>query len=149
MKIYIARPITGCTADEVISYYQETADILRGMGYEVFHAMCAKTYLHGDPDVKATGYNFPLSTDHAIVERDRWMTQTADILFVNLTGCKRVSIGTCFELAWAHHMGKHTVVCMEATNIHRHAFVIEAADVLYETYNEGLDYLEKLARNQI
>lgn len=150
MKIYIARPMAGHTYEELAQNYQETADMLRGMGYEVYHAMCGKSYLKNDTCFKAVGYDeYPLSNNHAIMERDHWMCQTADVLFVNLLGCKRVSIGTCFELAWAHHMGKHTVVCMEKDNLHRHAFVIEAADVLYETFNEGMDYLAKLARNEI
>jgi len=150
MKIYLARPITGHAADEVIEYYQITANILRDIGYEVFHAMCAKTYLHGDLDVKAKGYDwFPLSTDHAIVKRDHWMTSQCDVLFVNLLNCKRVSIGTCFEMSWAHHMGKHIVLVMDKQNIHQHAFVLEAADVIYEDYNCALDYLNKLAKNQI
>ena len=149
MKVYVARPITGLAADEVILYYQDARDVLVGMGYEVFHAFYAKNYLKGDIDVKASGYDFPLSKDHAIVKRDHWMTRQADILFVNLAGCKQVSIGCMFEMAWAHHMGKHVVTVMEKGNIHHHAFVLESSDVIYETVHEALDYLEKLARNQI
>ena len=149
MRIYIARPISGCSYEEVVQYYQTTADRLRAIGYEVFHAMCAKTYLQSEKDFKAEGYEFPLSTDHAIVERDRWMTEMADIIFVNLSDCKRVSIGTMFEMAWAHQLGKHSVVVMEKDNIHRHSFVLEASDVLYETYSEALDYLEKLSGNKL
>ena len=150
MKIYIARPITGLPANEVMAYYKDATDILRDMGYEVFHAFCAKEYLKNDPMVKASGYDdFPLSTDHAIVKRDHWMTQTADILFVNLTNCKQVSIGTCFEMAWAHHMGKHIVTVMEAGNIHEHAFVLETSDVIYENINLAWDYFEKLIKVEI
>ena len=54
-----------------------------------------------------------------------------------------------FEMAWAHQLGKHSVVVMEKDNIHRHSFVLEASDVLYETYSEALDYLEKLSGNKL
>jgi len=149
MRVYCARPISGCSFDEVTTYYRETVDILKGMGYEVLFPMCGKGYLRNEIEFKAHGYNNPLSTNHAIVERDRWMTQSCDILFVYLVGAKLVSIGSVAEMAWAHHMGKHTIVIMEEGNIHQHAFILDMADVIFPTYQEGLDYLEKFAKGEI
>ena len=149
MRVYCARPISGCSFDEVVNYYQDTVDCLKGMGYDVLYPMCGKSYLRNEVEFKAHGYDHPLSTNHAIVERDHWMTQSCDILLVYLIGAKTVSIGTVAEMSWAHHMGKHTVVMMEPGNIHQHAFVLDMADVIFPTYQEGLDYLEKLAHGTV
>jgi hypothetical protein len=149
MRLYLARPITGCSFDEVASYYEETRDILQDMGYEVFFAFCGKNYLKNENEFKATGYEQPLSTDHAIVERDRWMTQISDVVFVNFNECNSISIGCVAEIIWAKDRGKHVVVVMDKKNVHWHSFILESASVIYPTYNEAIDYLEKLAKMEI
>lgn len=69
------------------------------------------------------------------------MVSMCDILYCNLTMAQIVSIGSTMELAWAHQLGKHSVVAMQADNIHRHAFILEAADIVWETHEQALDYL--------
>ena len=149
LKIYLARPITGCSFDEVSSYYEETRDILREMGYDPIIAMCGKSYFKDEQNFKAEGYKQPLSTDHAIFQRDKWMTHQCDVLLANLIGATKVSIGTCFEISWANYLGKHIVLVMEENNIHQHAFVKEAATVIYNNFQDALDYLSKLAKMEI
>ena len=149
MKIYLARPITGCSYDEVASYYEETRDILQDMGYEVLFAMCGKSYFKNEQNFEATGYKQPLSTDHAIYQRDKWMTHQCDILLVNLIGCQKTSIGTCFEMGWASELGKYVVLVMEDDNIHNHSFVNESASVIYNNFQDALDYLAKLSKMDI
>jgi hypothetical protein len=50
------------------------------------------------------------------------------------------------ELAWAHDKGKHTIVVLEPGNIHEHAFVLEAADVVFNNEADALLYLKKLSK---
>lgn len=148
MKIYCAGPITGKSYKEVVEYYKRTVNKLQGYGYQVLFPMCAKSYLINETNLKAGGYDYPLSTDHAIIERDRWMVMQSDVVFVNFFNAKkRISIGSCMELAWAHDHGKHTVTVMQEKNVHRHAFVSEASDVIYLDEKSAFDYLEKLAKS--
>lgn len=149
MKIYCTKPMRGYSYKEVVGYYNEIQEILEGQGWKVLNPMTGKKYLENEKEFKSTGYVQPLSCDHAIVERDRWMTKQADVLLVNLLRCKEVTIGTMFELAWAYDNGKHIITVMEPDNIHRHAFVLETSHVIYETINEALDYLEKLIKSEI
>ena len=73
------------------------------------------------------------------------MVQQADIVFADLTPANGVvSIGTMFELAWASQLNRHTVVAMEDGNIHQHAFVLEAADIIFSTAGEAVTYLKSL-----
>lgn len=146
MKIYLARPISGASAEEVYGYYDEVTTILKNVtSYEVLSPMKGKQPLRTELEFKAHGYDHvPVATNHAIIERDRWMVSNADIVYANLSGTQRVSIGTCMELAWAHDKGKHTIVVMEEGNIHRHAFILEAADIVFKTHDEAMDYLYEL-----
>lgn len=148
MKIYIAGAISGQTAKDVFTYFKNTAFQLQGLGYTVYSPLLGKgTLFRNEVEFKAEGYDHhPIVTNHAIMERDRWMVSSVDIVYCNLTMAPdRVSIGSMMELAWAHQLGLHTVVAMQRDNIHRHAFVLEAADVPFETTIEAMDYLKDLS----
>lgn len=144
MKIYCVHPITGLSFDEVYAYFEGLRTKL-GKYYTVLHPMTAKAYLKDEADLKASGYTFPISTNHAIIERDVWMVSEADVVYADLTGAKSTSIGCVMELAWAFVHRKHTVVVMEKQNPHQHAFVLEAADVIFSNCDEATAYLEKLS----
>lgn len=141
MIIYIAGAISGQSGDDVIRYFNETKNALNALGFTVLSPMTAKGFFRNEIKFKAQGYNNPVSTNHAIIERDRWMVSMCDILYCNLTMAKIISIGSTMELAWAHQLGKHTIVAMQEENIHRHAFILEAGDIIFETHFDAIDYL--------
>jgi nucleoside 2-deoxyribosyltransferase len=147
MKIYIGGRISGLSYDEASGYFNDTKQILQELGYSVFSPMTAKDALRTETALRATDYKNPVSTNHAIFERDKWCVQQADIFYLNLLACEKdnfVSIGGITELAWASILGKHTIVAMGKENIHRHAFVLEAADIVFETHDEAMSYLYKV-----
>ena len=144
LSIYAVHPISGLSADEVFNYYERTQKILTDAGYDVFIPMFGKNNLRTEIKFKAMDYRSPLSTNHAIFNRDHFMVSKADIIYANFLGAKIVSIGSMFELAWGSHMDKQVVVVMEKENIHRHAFVLEAATIVFETESEAIEYLDKL-----
>jgi nucleoside 2-deoxyribosyltransferase len=147
MKIYLAGPISGRGYDEVVSMYATKISFLTEQGYECLCPMTGKQYLRNEIEFKASGYDkYPVSANHAIVERDRWMVMQSDIVLADLSNSgDRVSIGTMMELAWAHHMGKHTIGIIPEGNVHNHAFVLEACDIVFKTSQEAYKYLEDLA----
>jgi nucleoside 2-deoxyribosyltransferase len=147
MKIYLAGPISGKGYDEVVSKYQDKAAALEHAGYEVLCPMTGKQYLRNEIEFKSHGFDHPVSTNHAIFERDKWMVSNCDIVLADLSNSgDRVSIGTVMELAWASLLGKHTVVIIPEDNIHRHAFVLEASDIIFTTMDAAYSYLQDLAR---
>ena len=144
-KIYLAGPISGQGYEGVVGRYKE---LIEGLDdYDVLCPMQGKQYLRTELEFKAHGYNqHPASTNHGIIERDHWMVSQADVVLADLTPAGgRVSIGTMMELAWAYHLGKHTIVVMEEGNIHQHAFVLEAADMIFTALDDALSYLHDLA----
>lgn len=148
MKIYTAGPISGQSYDQVMKRYQEQVQTLSVMGYEVLCPMTGKTYLRNELKFRASGYEqHPVSTNHAIKERDKWMVKSVDIVLVDFTQCNGfVSIGSCMELAWADDYDKHTLVIMEKENIHQHAFVLECADIVFPTISDAYKYLDDLKK---
>lgn len=148
LKIYAVHPISGCSADEVFEYYQKTQKQLTNYGYDVFIPMFGKANLRTELKFKSSDYRSPLSTNHAIFARDRWMVEQSDILYANFLGAKIVSIGSMFELAWGSQLHKQVIIVMEKDNIMQHAFVLESATILFETEKEALDYLGKLSRKE-
>jgi hypothetical protein len=145
MKIYLARPISGCIYDIVIQYYNKYNKIFSTFGYDVLHPCVGSDFINSE----CNGGTNNEASNHAIKERDKWMVTNADVVYVNLEKTSIVSIGCVSELAWGDLLGKHTVVVMEKSNIHRHAFVLEMADVVFETEDEAMAYLKKLVSREI
>jgi nucleoside 2-deoxyribosyltransferase len=147
MIVYLALPISGRSYDDVVKDIHDSKMILEDWGYTVFQPMTGKGYLRPEIEFKSHGFDNPVSTNHAILERDKWMVINCDVILLDLSrGSERVSIGGVMELAWASLLDKHTVVVLpKENNIHNHAFVLEASDVVFETMDEAMDYLHKLA----
>jgi len=147
MRIYTAGPISGQSYDQVMNRYRDQVGCLMSIGYDVICPMTGKSYLRNEIAFKANGYEqHPVSTNKAIKKRDRWMVGSVDIVLVDFTECNGVvSIGSCMELAWADELRKHSIVVMQKDNIHQHCFIIECADIIFETMQEAYKYLKDLS----
>ena len=145
MKIYIAGSISGKDVSEVFIYFMEYRKLFKSWGYTVLNPMTAKGHLRTEKIFKAKDYRHPISTNRAIIGRDRWMVEQADIVFVDLTDAEHVSIGSVMEIAWAYELRKHIVVVIPENNIHQHGMLLQAADIVFEKTEDALDYLKALA----
>lgn len=146
MKIYIASPISGLTSEEVFDYFDGTERKLRLCGFDPYSPMTAKDYLRGEVRMNPQGYaRHSASTAHAIYKRDKWMLSSSDVVFVNLLNGTEISIGCMFELAWADMLGKHVVVVSNGEPPYDHAFVKQAADIVFTSLDGALEYLQELA----
>lgn len=149
MKIYFAHPITGLTPTEVVAYYTDMSETFSNMGVDILQPMVGKTSLIGEKCFTSQGYEgHPCSSNHSILQRDLWMVELSDIVFVDFTHTQKISIGCCMELAVGHWLRKHTIIVLPKENIHTHAFVCEAADVVYENLQDAVDYIIQLIRSE-
>ena len=142
-KLYIAHPITGLSGREVIDYFNKVSGIFKDQ-FKILSPLSDKEHLYNDDLCQAHGYKDAVCNDHAIFQRDTWMVSQSDIVLCDLSGSTFVSIGCCMELAIASHLHKHTIVIMDRENIHRHSFVLDAADIIFEDFNSAVMYLSKL-----
>ena len=148
-RIYLAHPIGGLDYSNIMDYYYGAETVLQAAGYQTLCPMRGKAYLRNEKELRPDGYQQPVSTNHAIIERDLWMVQQSNIVLVDLSGAKAISVGCMMELAWAHLLRRHTIVVMEEYNVHRHAFVLEAADIVFENLTDAFSYLRDLNRLEL
>ncbi len=146
-RVYLSGPISGMSYENARFGWREyVAKQLEKAGIDSLSPMRAKQHLvnlamqdnlsaWGDP-------GSVLSCSRGIMTRDRFDTTRADLVFMNLLGADRVSIGTMMELAWADlaQPRRIPVVCvMElAGNLHDHCMVQEAIGFRCETLDEAI-----------
>jgi nucleoside 2-deoxyribosyltransferase len=147
--IYTAGPISGCTygectgwRDYVAQEFYKLAPYIRTMS-----PMHGKTYLKREK-VMGDGYpDFPLSTDHAIMCRDRNDVKRSDLVLFNFLDAPRVSIGTCIEIGWADAWQKPSVVVMQKGGLHDHSMVRGMNAVFTDNLDEGIQLAYQLVRS--
>ena len=142
-KVYLAGAITGLSYDGCTDWRKQVKEELGEAGIEAFSPMRAKEYLsHVEKltaDCDAYAALSALSSNRGIMTRDRWDATRCDLLFVNLLGTAKASIGTCMEIAWAD-LGRRPIVCaMEPTgNPHEHGMILEAIGFRVPTLEEAI-----------
>lgn len=142
-QVYLAGPITGCSYDGCTDWREWAKTELSKAGIIGLSPMRAKDYLAKFETISGTGQEYqhmsPLSTSKGVITRDRFDTQRADIVLVNLLGAKAVSIGTMMEFGWADSARRPIVCAMEREgNPHEHMMVSEAIGFRVATLEEAV-----------
>ena len=146
LLVYICRPITGHSFDELKKYYDKVSKKIQHFGISTIHPMSVNGHLAGIEKISASGYKNPTSTDHAIKNRAKWMVSVSDIILVDYTEAQDKSLGCMGKLAWSDMEGKHSIVVITKDNPNYHAFVLECASVIFETISEAIEYLRDLTK---
>lgn len=140
-KVYLAGPITGLSYGEttdwrsyVINQFEIVSPTIKG-----YSPMRGKKYLQTETHIAGEYDEWPLSTAKGLTVKDRFDCQTSDVVFVNLLGSERVSIGTVLEIGWASANHIPVVVVMDQQNIHNHAMIRETSSFIVDTIDRGID----------
>ena len=137
-KIYLAGAISGLTYDDAEAWRHGVASAL-SPDIECFSPLRNKQYLRSEGVLEQSYPHSAFSSDRGINTRDHWDCMTSDLIFVNLLGASRVSIGTVMEIAWAYAYRKPCVVVMEPSgNVHEHPMIREAIGFRVQTLEEGI-----------
>jgi len=147
MKVYLSGPISGKSYGGATNWRDEATRFLSGYSIETLDPMRGKASLQGQKVIEdQPEVGGALVADAAIFHRDQWDVQRCDVVFVYLGDSgKRVSIGTMFEMAWAHLHRKVVILILPADNVHEHAFVRQAAAMRVSTLEEGLQLVLRTA----
>lgn len=149
--VYLAGPITGLDYAGATDWRVETVRILADSGIKGLSPMRGKEYLSSVKEFTMDGDKYKplnvMSSNRGIMTRDRWDATRCDVLLVNLLDAKRVSIGTCMEIAWAD-LARIPVVCaMEPEgNPHDHGMILEAIGFRTASLNEALHIIKAMLR---
>ena len=143
--VYLAGPIAGLDYEGATSWRDLATRDLAAAGIKALSPMRAKEFLRDRGKLTNRGYEEnPLSTERAIMTRDRFDATRCDVMLVNFAGAERISVGTVMECAWAD-LSRTPIVCvMEPGNVHEHAMLCEALGFRAAMFEEGLDVVKAI-----
>jgi nucleoside 2-deoxyribosyltransferase len=148
--VYLAGPITGLTFDTATDWRKQASDELWKSYIKCFSPLRGKEYLAQlEGTISGTGEEYAhlgvLSLPKGVITRDRFDATRCDVLLVNFLGATQVSIGTCFEIAWAD-AARIPIVCAmeEKGNPHIHMMVLEAIGYKVPTLAEALHIVKAI-----
>ncbi|MEE9548695.1 MAG: hypothetical protein V3V68_05005 [Nitrosomonadaceae bacterium] len=126
MRVYLCGPMTGETYAEATDWRNDVAYKLVCLSSKIktIDPLRGKAFLEVAGVLGNTSGKHPLESAAGIVTRDHWDVSRCDVLLVNFLDAKIVSIGSCFEIAWAFQRRIPIIIVMEKTgNIHEHCFI--------------------------
>jgi len=138
LLVYLAGPISGCDYLECTDWRAYVAEALDSAEVKCLSPMRNKEMLAEEEYMNPLGYDHPLTTQRGVQTRDHNDCIRSDLLFVNLLGAERVSIGTVMELAWAWEKRIPIVCLMEKDNCHQHIMLKESMDFTLEDVDSGI-----------
>ncbi len=142
--VYCVSPITGLSYEEATAWYEDVDHAFPAHIIPVF-PLRGKTWLKNETII-AGSYEgrHPLSTQAGIATRTKLEVMRCDSILANFLGAQSKSIGSCFEIAWAHLLHKPIVVIMEPSNVHQHPILCDSASMIVPTLEQGLDVMKRL-----
>ena len=141
-KVYLAGPITGLTYGEAESW----RDYIRTSAHRLDNQIKWYSPLRQQEHLREQGVliatysdDNPMTSRHGIMTRDAWDVRTCDLMFCNLLGATKVSVGTVMELGMAFAWNKPTVLVMEKHgNVHEHVMVDNALTFRTDNLDAGI-----------
>jgi hypothetical protein len=146
--IYLSGPIAGTDFKECTTWRDYVASQLKE--FKCLDPMRGKSYLKGagpisdDVTKNTKGFKEYLASDQAIMTRDSWDSFTCSAMFVNFLQVKKVSIGTCMEIAWGFQRRIPMVICMDKGNLHDHPMIRAASPFIVSDIDTGIRLMKTL-----
>lgn len=138
--VYGCGPISGCSYEECVDWRDATERRFAEHGVLFASPMRNKSYLRTMDSMPDQAKENLLSTARGIMTRDFYDCCRCDLLFANLLGATRVSIGSVMEIAWCWQRRIPVVLIMEKEgNLHQHAMIEQATGFWTDDLNHGID----------
>lgn len=145
--VYLAGPIAGCTYEGATDWRDHASKALNSAEVECLSPMRGKYFLAGRTLGQDAYDESPMTTARGINRRDFFDCTRSSCVLVNLEGAKRISIGTCMEIAWCFQARIPCIVVMEPGNPHKHMMIEDCATYIVPTLDQAMD-LTKVLLNQ-
>lgn len=137
--VYLAGPIAHSSLDAMQGWRKHATARLAHHGIDTLDPLRGKSDDAITQFLNRTEFTIH-TTPMAIFNRDRTDVLRADGLLVNLTYGNVASIGTMFEMAWAHLEQKPIVLVInDDIAWHRHVFIMQAAGWITTSLDEAID----------
>ena len=154
--VYLAGPISGLTYQEATGWREDVIRELGRFGIKALSPLRAEVHLRNhegllndcqtaEEHLEAGCQALAMSTPRGVVERDKFDCTRCSVLFINLRGAKRVSVGSMIEIGWANANDIPIVLIMEDEgNCHDHAFVRECCAFRTPRISEGVEIVKAI-----
>lgn len=124
--VYLAGPISGCSFNGCNDWREDwIAEFDDGGNIECLSPMRGKKQYLKDLQAIPDHLSMPLCTPQAIMSRDYFDANRADVIVFNMLGVKTRSIGTIMEAAWGYtrHTPMVWIIEADGSNPHEHAML--------------------------
>ncbi len=141
MRIYLSGPISGTAREEISRWRQRVIEMLPRR-VEVFDPASSPydaslAFASEESPSAALGR---LMHGRLVVDRNKHMIQSSDVVLANFLDADRASIGSIGELFWANAFRVPIVIIREQSgNVHDHAMLNAIASVVASSLEEGCD----------
>ncbi len=142
--VYLCGQITGLSYSEArYGWREQVVKELIGTDITPLSPMRAKNHLEAVQELSQWGDpSSVLSCPRGLTTRDRFDVNRSQILFANLLGMDRVSIGSMIEFGWADAQRIPILCVMEQDNPHQHAMVMDLVGWQCSSLKEGIAVLK-------
>ena len=135
MSIYLCGPITGLYYKDTVGWRDYFKTLVPGI--RVRDPMRGKSFMNDGERLK-NFYADALERPKGMICRDYNDVKSSSVVVVNFLGAEIVSIGSCFEIAWAWHLRVPVILVMETLgNVHEHCFITENVGFRVKTLEQA------------
>ena len=144
MRTYLIGPITGLRSEQIGDWRSTMKALLPDVEFvdpAIWDIDKKERFLQKERPSDALRRR-----DHGrlVADRNKLLIKSSDIVFANLLGAEKASIGSVGELFWADSFGKPIVVVREAVgNVHDHAMLNAIATRVCHSIEEGCAVLQE------
>jgi nucleoside 2-deoxyribosyltransferase len=143
--VYAAGPISYCSWDQANDWREYMSRALEEDGIYIVSPLRGKDYLKDSEERNSllpTATNkYILSTERGILYRDMFDVRRCDLIYANLYGTKKPSIGTAMEIGAAWILNKPIVLYMDKDNMknpHNHAMINQSSGWITDDFDESI-----------
>ena len=143
--VYLGGPIRSLSYNEAIKWRISADKYFNDVGIKCLSPMRGKEYLKEVDKITDSYKDLKGYSSSEIFERDKFDIKRSNILLFNLLNRKGSIIGSFFELAWGHLLGKYCIVVVENDSVYaKHPFVKESASIMFDNLDEAIYYVGKI-----
>jgi len=144
MIVYLGGPIRGLAYDSAIAWRVEAEKKLGENGFICLSPMRNKELIKTEEKITDSYDGLKGYSSKDIFNRDKFDIFQSDILLFNFLSHKVSIIGSLFELAWGHLLGKYCVLVVSDESIYaKHPFIRESASIVFSKMEDAVDYIVK------
>lgn len=146
MRIYLSGPISGASSEEIADWRKRVVSMLP-VDLDVYDP----AFLPFDAELACDVRETPSATlarlmhGRLVVDRNKHLIQSSDVVLANFLRSDRASIGSIGELFWANAFRIPIVIVRESLgNVHDHAMLNAIASVVTPSLAEGCEAVRNI-----